>query len=111
MPGLEFRRGLFRSRFIKVGFWGLNIGLLRMVVLSLFPGGVLQLIDVINNGYWHGRSSAFMTTQVMRTIEWTRMVPDLIFAVLGVIPIVIAVVLTYFAVKAEKKRDANPAAN
>ena len=27
-----------------------------MVVMSLFPAGVLQLIYVLENGYWHARS-------------------------------------------------------
>ena len=44
-------RNTSRSRF-----WGTNIGLAMMVVLSLFPGGVLQVWDVVQNGYWHARS-------------------------------------------------------
>ena len=35
------------ERYIRCGFWGLNIGLAMMVVLSLFPAGILQLHDVI----------------------------------------------------------------
>jgi nitric oxide reductase subunit B len=35
--------------------WGLNIRLAMMVVLSLFPGGIMQVRDVIENGYWHRR--------------------------------------------------------
>jgi nitric oxide reductase subunit B len=39
------------EKFIWVSFWGLNCGLAMMVIASLFPGGVLQFIDVLNNGY------------------------------------------------------------
>lgn len=35
------------EKYIRVSFWGLNIGLALMVVLNLFPGGVLQLLDVL----------------------------------------------------------------
>ena len=34
---------------------GSTSGLGLMVVLNLFPGGVLQLADVLQNGYWHAR--------------------------------------------------------
>lgn len=47
------------EKFIKMSFWGLNIGLALMIILQLFPSGVLQLIDVIQNGYWHARSLEF----------------------------------------------------
>ncbi len=46
------------EKYIRVAFFGLNAGLALMVILSLFPGGVLQLWDVLNNGYWHARSHA-----------------------------------------------------
>ena len=35
------------ERCLTIGFWGLNIGLALMILLSLFPGGVLQLWDVL----------------------------------------------------------------
>ena len=47
------------ERYVRCGFWGLNIGLAMMVVFSLFPSGILQMHDVIQNGYWHARSLAY----------------------------------------------------
>jgi len=38
---------------------GINLGLGGMVVLNLFPSGVLQLLDATKNGYWHARSTEF----------------------------------------------------
>ena len=60
------------EKYIRVSFWGLNIGLALMVALScsqrrsqhragadgsvdLFPSGVAQFLDSIRNGYWHAR--------------------------------------------------------
>ena len=80
---------------MRVSFWGLNIGLLLMVAVNLFPGGVLQLWDVLQNGYWHARSPEFMTRPVMRLIEWLRMPADLIFIFLGVVPLITAGAMTY----------------
>ncbi|MCB1149447.1 MAG: cbb3-type cytochrome c oxidase subunit I, partial [Chlamydiia bacterium] len=37
------------KNFIKVGFWGLNLGMALMVILDLFPSGVLQLWDAMQN--------------------------------------------------------------
>lgn len=30
------------EKYIRIGFWGLNIGLLLMVLITLFPGGRRQ---------------------------------------------------------------------
>ena len=87
------------EKYIRVGFWGLNIGLLLMVLISLFPGGILQLTDVLNNGYWHARSQAFLGGSLIKFIEWARIVPDLIFGVAGVVPIVFAALLTYMTMR------------
>jgi nitric oxide reductase subunit B len=83
------------EKFIRLSFWGLNIGLALMVICNLFPGGVLQLLDVLKNGYWHARSPEFLNWRVMTLIEWIRMPADLIFIILGVIPMLFAVGKTY----------------
>lgn len=87
------------EKFVRVSFWGLNIGLALMVITNLFPGGVLQLFDVLNNGYWHARGLGFLQGRIPRLIEWLRMPGDLIFIFLGALPLLIATFLTYRAVR------------
>lgn len=81
--------------WIRVAFWGLNVGLALMVILSLFPGGVLQLKDVLENGYWHARSEAYSKQAGARLIEWIRLGPDLLFIIFGVAPIAFAALMAY----------------
>jgi nitric oxide reductase subunit B len=83
------------ERFLKVGFWGLNIGLAMMIVFSLFPAGVLQLRDVLQNGYWHARSLEYTGTALARTLEWMRTPGDLVFIFVGVVPIVLGLLVSY----------------
>ncbi|MGH7934818.1 MAG: nitric-oxide reductase large subunit [Candidatus Binataceae bacterium] len=85
------------EKYIRVSFWGLNIGLALMIAGNLFPGGVLQLLDVLHNGYWHARSLLFRDEPLMQFIEWARMPGDLVFIVVGVVPLVIASVMAYMA--------------
>ena len=92
------------QKFVRVSFWGLNSGLALMVVSNLFPGGVLQLLDVFANGYWHARSPEFLSQRTMRLIEWLRLPGDLIFIGLGVIPVLIAALLTYRCIRGPAPR-------
>ena len=43
------------EKYVRASFWGLNLGLASMITFNLFPGGVMQLYDVLQNGYWHAR--------------------------------------------------------
>ncbi len=79
------------EKYVRVSFWGLNVGLALMVITNLFPGGVLQFADVLKNGYWHARSIEFLHTGILPYIEWFRLPADLVFILLGVIPMLIAV--------------------
>jgi nitric oxide reductase subunit B len=83
------------EKYIRLSFWGLNVGLALMVVLNLFPGGVLQLLDVLKNGYWHARSPHFLNGKTIQLIEWARLPADAIFILLGVVPLLIAASFTY----------------
>ncbi len=84
------------ERYVAVSFWGLNIGLALMVILNLFPAGVLQLWDVLTNGYWHARGPEFLNLKRTTMLEWLRMPADVIFIVFGVIPLLIAAGKTYW---------------
>lgn len=75
------------EKFIRVGFWGVNIGLGLMILLDLFPGGVLQLWDSVANGYWHARRQTFLMGGLYHRLEWLRMAADLIFLLAGALPI------------------------
>ena len=92
------------EKYVRVSFWGLNTGLALMVTLNLFPGGVMQIRDVLSNGYWHARDLSYLNLRFVRLIEWLRMPGDLIFIVLGVIPAVIAAGLTYLNVRTGRAR-------
>jgi nitric oxide reductase subunit B len=81
-------------KYIRLSFWGLNIGLALMVIGNLFPGGVMQLYDVLTNGYWHARSTAYTGQPLVRFVEWCRMPGDVIFIFLGVVPMVVASIQT-----------------
>jgi nitric oxide reductase subunit B len=85
--------------YFKVSFWGLNIGLAMMVAFSLFPGGVLQLKDVLANGYWHARSLDYTGQDTARLIEWLRTPGDVVFIAFGVVPALIGVTLCYLNVR------------
>jgi nitric oxide reductase subunit B len=90
------------EKYVRVSFWGLNLGLAGMVVLDLFPSGVLQLLDAMKHGYWHARSAEFSNQPIIVAMEWARMPTDLVFIFLGVVPLVIVTLLTYRHARAEK---------
>jgi nitric oxide reductase subunit B len=81
------------EKYVRVSFLGLNTGLALMVATNLFPSGVMQFVDVLNNGYWHARGPEFLDS--IRIIEWLRMPADIIFIGLGVLPMLIAAALTW----------------
>lgn len=78
------------EKYVRVGFWGSNAGLALMLIMSLFPGGVLQVWDVVQHGYWHARSLDYIGSERSRLIEWLRLPGDLVFILFGAIPLAIA---------------------
>jgi nitric oxide reductase subunit B len=88
------------EKYVKVTFWGTNIGLAMMIVFSLFPNGVLQLLDVIEHGYWHARRFQYLDMERTRILEWMRMPGDLVFIIFGSVPLAIAAIKAWRGVRA-----------
>lgn len=87
------------EKWLKITFWGTNVGLLMMILLSLFPSGVLQLWDVLENGYWHARSHAYTRSTTALVLEWMRFPGDMVFIVFGSVPLMIAAIKAWLAVR------------
>lgn len=83
------------EKLVRVGFYGLNVGLGLMLLVDLFPAGVIQLWDSIANGYWHSRRLEFTMKGPFHTLEWVRMAADMTFIVFGAIPTTLAVTRSY----------------
>jgi len=62
---------------------------MMMILFSLFPSGLLQVRDVLQNGYWHARSLDYLGGQLPRLVEWLRLPGDLVFIFLGALPILL----------------------
>jgi len=82
-------------KHVRIGFWGLNAGLALMVVSDLFPGGVLQLWDSLSNGYWHARRLGYLMGGTFHLLEWVRIVADSVFLLFGVVPILMAALVSF----------------
>lgn len=80
----------WKEKWIMAGFWGLNAGLMGMVLLTLVPVGALQAIESFQNGFWSARSWEFYQQPIINRLLWLRMLPDSVFILLGVLPIVAA---------------------
>lgn len=88
------------EKYIKVAFWGTNVGLAMMITMSLFPSGVLQVWDVVQHGYWHARSLDYIGSERSHMIEWLRLPGDLVFILFGTVPLLIAAIKGYTGVRA-----------
>ena len=66
----------WNERALGVAFWGLNVGLGLMVLLSLLPIGLAQAWASISQGLWYARSADFLQQPWIQTLRWLRMVGD-----------------------------------
>ena len=69
----------WRTRALAFAFWGMNVGLGLMVVLSLLPIGIAQAYASIETGLWYARSSEFLQQPYIQTLRWMRMLGDTVF--------------------------------
>ncbi len=66
-----------------------------MIVLNLFPRGVMQLRDAPDNGYWHARNLLYPNREFVRMIEWFRLPGDIVLIAFEVVLAVVAGMMTY----------------
>lgn len=99
----------WNARLLRCVFWSINVGLMGMVVLDLFPVGVAQLVDVLENGLWHARSQAFVQGDLFQALTWARIVGGAIFVLGGVLPLAWFVLTRSWSLKAARE-EARPAA-
>ena len=64
---------------LKLAFWGMNLGLILMVGISILPVGVLQTIASVKEGLWYARSAEFMQQPLLENLRWLRIIGDTIF--------------------------------
>jgi nitric oxide reductase subunit B len=93
---LLFKADSWKPRLIKTIFWSINIGLLLMVFLDLFPVGIMQFQAVTEKGLWFARDSSFIESTSFQTFTWMRIVGGSIFTLGGVFP------LTWFIISRRK---------
>ena len=93
----------WKEKWLMVSFWGLNIGLMGMIALTLVPIGVMQAVESFNNGFWSARSLEFYQQPVVKLLLWLRMIPDTVFIAIGVLPLVAAAVYGLFHLRATRE--------
>jgi nitric oxide reductase subunit B len=64
---------------LKWAFWGMNVGLALMVVLSLLPIGLAQTWASVEHGLWYARSADFLQLPAIQALRWLRIVGDAVF--------------------------------
>ncbi len=71
----------WREGSLALAFWGMNIGLALMVVLSILPIGIAQGYASVDVGLWYARSSEFLQLPVIQKLRWLRIIGDTLFLV------------------------------
>ena len=95
----------WRPKTIRTAFWSINIGLLLMVLLDLFPAGILQFQTVTEKGLWFARSAEFIDGTAFQNFTWLRIIGGSLFTLGGVIPLI------WFVLKGNKRLKRNAKTN
>lgn len=74
------KQAIWNEKWLKFGFWSINLGLTAMILFSLLPVGFLQTLASVKEGLWYARSAEFMTQPHILTFKWLRMIGDTLFA-------------------------------
>ncbi len=102
---LLIKPGRWNKQIIKVSFWSINVGLMLMVVLDLFPAGAIQFKAVVDHGLWFGRSAAFIEGDIFKSFTWLRGIGASIFYFGGVLPLTWFVITRIGSVKKWKPEE------
>ena len=81
----------WKGKALRISFWSINIGLMLMVLLDMFPAGLLQFQAVVEKGLWFARSAEFIDSNAFQTLTWMRIIGGSIFVVGGVLPLTWAI--------------------
>lgn len=84
---LLIKQSAWNANLIILSFWSINIGLLLMVLLDLFPAGIWQFNTVVEKGLWYARSHEFIESTGFQTLTWLRIIGGSIFTLGGVVPL------------------------
>ncbi len=71
----------WNTTWLKLSFWGLNLGLMMMVFMSLLPQGLWQAYHSYQVGYWYARSAEFVHSSLMEGLVWARVPGDIVFSI------------------------------
>ncbi|CBL45628.1 Probable nitric oxide reductase, NorB-like [gamma proteobacterium HdN1] len=83
---------IFNDKLMKLGFWGLNAGLVLMISTSLLPIGLIQFSASVSEGLWYARSEEFMQQPLLHNLRWIRTFGDVVF-IIGAVSVALQVVL------------------
>jgi nitric oxide reductase subunit B len=98
------------DRLLKIAFWGLNAGLAGMIVFSLLPAGIYQLVAGVEHGLWYARSPEVTGSAFIHAVTWARVVPDLVFDVgaLALLAFVVRAIAKDVAIRRAEGRAQGP---
>ncbi|MBO8172821.1 MAG: cbb3-type cytochrome c oxidase subunit I [Bacillaceae bacterium] len=95
----------WNDRILKVSVWGLNLGLAGMILITLLPVGYLQFKEAFESGYWASRAADFYRQEIVETLLMWRVLPDAIFIVFGILPLLYVSVRAMFNLRKITHRD------
>lgn len=81
----------WNNRLCGISFWCLNTGLMLMLILNIFPAGVIQMVASYTHGFWYARSYEFIHSNQFQMFTWLRVLGDVTFVVGGILPLVFLV--------------------
>ncbi len=87
------------NRILRVSFWSLQIGLMMMLMLDIFPVGILEMVQSYTRGYWFARSVEFWNQPIVQGLTWARVAGDLVFTAGGVLPLLYFTAISMFHLK------------
>lgn len=87
----------WNEKLFNLSFWGINIGLVMMMVFGLIPSGFYQLVQSVNYGTWYARSAEVINSSWMHWTVWLRIPGDIVFS-LGALLMVLCVLRSIIAI-------------